>query len=128
MCSPRIMRGSPARMLRSFRLQRVFCATARKKSLRHPRFSFLPCLHRRVDLASFARKGPQTQEAFLRKPADKTAILEARARLQTLRDAFTPQEPREDLRFVLLEGAQVAIAPPRGRPVVPRDPRAQRRA
>jgi hypothetical protein len=64
----------------------------------------------------------------LRKPADKPATFDARARLQSLQDVYAPHGPREDLRFVLLEGAQVAIAPPRGRPVVPRDPRAQRRA
>lgn len=64
----------------------------------------------------------------MRKPADKPATFDARARVESLRDAFTPHEPREDLRFVLLEGAQVAIAPPRGRPVVARDPRARRRA
>jgi hypothetical protein len=63
----------------------------------------------------------------MRKFIEKPANLDARARLQRLRDAFAGAPDQEEPRLVLLEGAQVAVAIPRGRPAVARDPRAKRR-
>ena len=61
----------------------------------------------------------------MRKTAPSFARLDARAPARSLRALFAAdtQMSPEPARFVLLEGAQVAVGVPRGRPVLARDPR-----